>query len=149
MTKDDLFEIIVEAYIRGGNWRVENGASPFMGKAASDYADKTVSALSAAQAQPVAQLEFARGVSGRENEMPRVVSCNWLPDGTYSVYLQTPVQVPVVKALTEFRKFVDLIEGRAMACDGPVTPFLEQLNAASDAEKQRFVGILSALYREA
>ena len=60
-----------------------------------------------------------------------------------------PVQVPVVKALTEFRKFVDLIEGRAMACDGPVTPFLEQLNAASDAEKQRFVGILSALYREA
>lgn len=59
--------------------------------------------------------------------------------------------LPAVKGpdLTEFRKFVDLIEGRAMACDGPVTPFLEQLHAASDAEKERFVGILSTLYRGA
>lgn len=36
--------------------------------------------------EPVAQIEFARGTAGRENEMPRVVSCNWLPDGVYSVY---------------------------------------------------------------
>lgn len=49
--------------------------------------------------------------------------------------------------LTEFRKFVDLIEARAMACDGPVTPFLEQLNGASDAEKERFTKILAAIYR--
>ena len=49
--------------------------------------------------------------------------------------------------LTEFRKFVDLIEARAMACDGPVTPFLEQLNVASDAEKERFTKILAAIYQ--
>lgn len=48
--------------------------------------------------------------------------------------------------LTEFRKFVDLIEGRAMACDGPVTPFLEELHASADVEKDRFVGILRRLY---
>lgn len=49
--------------------------------------------------------------------------------------------------LNEFRKFVNLIEGRAMACDGPVTPFLEELHAASDAEKERFTAILSAIYK--
>jgi len=49
--------------------------------------------------------------------------------------------------LTDFRKFVDLIEGRAMACDGPVTPFLEELHVASDAEKERFTKILAAIYK--
>ena len=48
--------------------------------------------------------------------------------------------------LTDFRKFVGLIEGRAMACDGPVTPFLEELHVASDAEKLRFTEILRKLY---
>lgn len=52
----------------------------------------------------------------------------------------------VRNALAEFRKFVELIEGRAMACDGPVTPFLEQLHVASDAEKERFTAILRSLY---
>lgn len=58
--------------------------------------------------------------------------------------------LPAVKldaaALNDFRKFVDLIEGRAMACDGPVTPFLDELSAASEAEKERFIAILRALY---
>jgi len=49
--------------------------------------------------------------------------------------------------LAEFRKFVDLIEGRAMACDGPVTPFLEELHVASDVEKERFTKILAAIYK--
>lgn len=49
--------------------------------------------------------------------------------------------------LADFRKFVDLIEGRAMACDGPVTPFLEQLHVASDAEKERFTAILAKIYQ--
>jgi hypothetical protein len=48
--------------------------------------------------------------------------------------------------LTDLRKFVDLIEGRAMACDGPVTPFLDELAAASEPEKERFVAILRQLY---
>ena len=41
----------------------------------------------AAVAWPVAVLKFERGTPGRENEMPRVVSCNWMPDGEYEVYL--------------------------------------------------------------
>lgn len=44
------------------------------------------------------------------------------------------------------RKFVDLIEGLAMACDGPVTPFLDELDAASSAEKERFITIIKGLY---
>ena len=35
----------------------------------------------------VAVLKFERGTPGRQNEMPRVVSCNWMPDGEYEVYL--------------------------------------------------------------
>jgi len=35
---------------------------------------------------PVAVLRYERGTPGRENEMPRVVSCNRLPDGDYPVY---------------------------------------------------------------
>ena len=44
-------------------------------------------AAPAAVAGPVAVLKFERGTPGRENEMPRVVSCNWMPDGEYEVYL--------------------------------------------------------------
>lgn len=51
------------------------------------------------------------------------------------------------ETIINFRKFVDLIEGRAMACDGPVTPFLDQLQVASDAEKERFTAILSEIYK--
>lgn len=40
----------------------------------------------AANAEPVAVLRFDRGTPGRENEMPTVVSCVWLPDGEYEVY---------------------------------------------------------------
>jgi hypothetical protein len=50
-------------------------------------------------------------------------------------------------SLADFRKFVDLIETRAAAADGPVTPFLDELMAASDVEKERFTGILRNLYR--
>lgn len=44
-------------------------------------------AAPAAVAGPVAVLKFERGTPGRQNEMPRVVSCNWMPDGEYEVYL--------------------------------------------------------------
>ena len=50
------------------------------------HAVAIAAALSRPVQEPVAQIEFARGTAGRENEMPRVVSCNWLPDGIYSVY---------------------------------------------------------------
>lgn len=52
-------------------------------------------------------------------------------------------------ALADFRNFVDRIETRAMACDGPVTPFLDELYAASDEEKARFTAILRGLYKAA
>lgn len=54
---------------------------------------------------------------------------------------------PIETTLKDFRKFIDLIEGRAMACDGPVTPFLEELGSSSDSDKQRFTEILGRLYR--
>lgn len=38
-------------------------------------------------AHPLAVLRYQRGTLGRENEMPEVVSCNWLPDGEYPVYM--------------------------------------------------------------
>lgn len=37
--------------------------------------------------EPVAVLRYERGTPGSENEMPTVVSCNWMPDGEYRVYL--------------------------------------------------------------
>jgi hypothetical protein len=58
----------------------------------------------------------------------------------------SPPQQRTAPGFAEFRKFVDLIEGRAMACDGPVTPFLEELSVASDAEKESFTVILRKLY---
>ncbi|QIG67909.1 hypothetical protein EVB53_107 [Rhizobium phage RHph_Y60] len=53
----------------------------------------------------------------------------------------------MIEQLARLRRFVDLIEARAMACDGPVTPFIEELNAASDREKGEFITILQELYR--
>ena len=44
------------------------------------------------QAEPVAVLRFQRDTPGHENDMPAVVSCNWLPDGDYRVYLATPAE---------------------------------------------------------
>lgn len=49
--------------------------------------------------------------------------------------------------IAELGKFVDMIEARAMAVDGPVTPFCEELHAASDLEKSQFQAILSKLYK--
>jgi hypothetical protein len=34
----------------------------------------------------VAIIRYERGTPGKENDMPKVVSCSWLPDGVYSVY---------------------------------------------------------------
>lgn len=45
-----------------------------------------------------------------------------------------------------FISFVDLIESRALACDGPVTPFLDELVSATSEEKERFTTILRDLY---
>lgn len=58
-------------------------------------------------------------------------------------------RVDVHSTLADLRKFVDTMEARSMACDGPVTPFLEEIHVASDVEKERFMEILRALYAAA
>jgi len=45
-----------------------------------------VEAVRSMPAEPVATIRYERGTPGKENDMPKVVSCNWLPDGVYSVY---------------------------------------------------------------
>ena len=45
-----------------------------------------------------------------------------------------------------FIRFVDIIENRSMAADGPVTPFLEELASSSQAEKEKFTTLLSDIY---
>ncbi len=45
-----------------------------------------LAALRSMPAEPVATIRYERGTPGKENDMPKVVSCNWLPDGVYSVY---------------------------------------------------------------
>lgn len=48
--------------------------------------------------EPVAVIRYERNTPGRENEMPRVISCNRLPDGDYPVFTvpqpADPVKVP-------------------------------------------------------
>ena len=48
--------------------------------------------------QPVAVLRYQRGTNGRENEMPQVVSCNWLPDGDYQVFSAAQPPLPAQPA---------------------------------------------------
>ena len=42
--------------------------------------------------QPVARIRYERNTPGRENEMPRVVSCNRMADGVYEVFTESQVQ---------------------------------------------------------
>lgn len=49
-----------------------------------------LSVASHRESAPVAVLRYEQGTPGRENEMPRVVSCNRMPDGEYAVYLAAP-----------------------------------------------------------
>lgn len=52
--------------------------------------------------EPDAVLRFERSTAGKENEMPSVVSCNWLPDGEYKLYTEQQV-----RALLMHRKLND------------------------------------------
>lgn len=42
--------------------------------------------------QPVARIRYERNTPHRENEMPRVVSCNRMADGVYEVFTAAQVQ---------------------------------------------------------
>ena len=60
------------------------GTQPFF--TAEQMREYALAALRSMPAEPVATIRYERGTPGKENDMPKVVSCNWLPDGVYSVY---------------------------------------------------------------
>ena len=62
------------------------------------------------QVEPVAVLRFASKVPGNENEMPVVLSCNRLPDGEYRVFLDTPGDAALRKALEPFAKAAEVYD---------------------------------------
>ena len=69
-----LEELVEYAEEAGFNWSLDNARA-------------AIAALrSMPQGEPVATIRYERGTPGKENDMPKVVSCNWLPDGVYSVY---------------------------------------------------------------
>ena len=48
--------------------------------------------------EPVARIRYERNTPGRENEMPRVVSCNRMADGIYEVFTESQVQAMLTAA---------------------------------------------------
>lgn len=49
--------------------------------------------------QPVARIRYERNTPGRENEMPRVLSCNRMADGVYEVFTASQVQAMLAAGL--------------------------------------------------
>jgi len=43
-----------------------------------------------ARMDAAAVIRFDRGTPGNENEMPKVISCVWMPDGEYTLYALPP-----------------------------------------------------------
>ena len=80
-----LEELVEYAEEAGFDWSLDNARA-------------ALAALrSMPQGEPVATIRYERGTPGKENDMPKVVSCNWLPDGVYSVYA-TPHTAPLSDA---------------------------------------------------
>ena len=48
--------------------------------------------------EPVARIRYERNTPGRENEMPRVLSCNRMADGVYEVFTASQVQAALAAA---------------------------------------------------
>ena len=48
--------------------------------------------------EPVARIRYERTTPGRENEMPRVLSCNRMADGVYEVFTASQVQAALAAA---------------------------------------------------
>lgn len=45
--------------------------------------------------EPVARIRYERNKEGCENEMPKVVSCNWLLDGVYDLHTRGQLEAAV------------------------------------------------------
>ena len=48
--------------------------------------------------EPTARIRYERNTPGRENEMPRVVSCNRMADGVYEVFTASQVRAMLAAA---------------------------------------------------
>lgn len=89
---DEAWEKVTEAEKQAHTWLVMDAGNVAARLSAIKNKQDT---LSPAVAQPVAVIRFEHKVPGKENEMPRVISCNWLPDGEYQVFLSAEVAQPV------------------------------------------------------
>lgn len=97
-------------------------------------------AAPAAVAGPAAVLKFERGTPGRQNEMPRVVSCNWMPDGEYEVYLAaapTPAAQAAASVLEDAARYRLVRRGQHWSVINGIANGLraEELDAAIDAAR--------------
>ena len=88
-----LEELVEYAEEAGFDWSLDNARA-------------ALAALRSMPAEPVATIRYERGTPGKENDMPKVVSCNWLPDGVYSVYA-TPHTEAVRMSEAEINHLVD------------------------------------------
>ena len=69
-----------------------------------------------------ATLRYERGTPGKENDMPSVVSCNWLPDGDYAVYLAAiqppaasqPSDREIILLADRYLKGIDTVENETI-----------------------------------
>jgi acyl carrier protein len=91
-------------------------------------------------------LERARAAEALVRRLPDVMTDREL-QAAVALGDAARTSVDLGQTIAELGKFVDMIEARAMAVDGPVTPFCEELHAASDLEKSTFQAILSKLYQ--
>jgi len=57
-----------------------------------DYPEIRPQPTASADAEPVAVIRFDRGAPGNENEMHKVISCDWQPDGEYRLYTEAQMQ---------------------------------------------------------
>ena len=101
----DVVEAVRKAAATFRRYGDLHAAKPDPAKAKRNYdlADEMDAALASlpsaeAGAEPVAVIRFDRTTPGNENEMPKVLSCNWLPDGEYQVFLHPTEAAPVADA---------------------------------------------------
>ena len=102
---------VIYAHNKGGAFWGDNDIP--MVRAMTD-ALAAIAALRSMPAEPVATIRYERGTPGKENDMPKVVSCNWLPDGVYSVYATPEVTEAVRMSEAEINEAMRLAAMYAM-----------------------------------
>lgn len=93
MLENGALNVAINAKNRGDGY--DEGYANAMAKLARETLDALAAAPAGAPvvlSAPDAVLRFERSTAGKENEMPSVVSCNWLPDGEYKLYTEQQVR---------------------------------------------------------